>query len=301
MCFKPPGLHYEVYEPTNSVPPELQGQSRFVGTKGQALPREHGPRCVLRPHNLLNVLIDIEAGLREAQRYTNGLAKEYADYFGNVGVNADVQVINSAAATCWDWGELCHRRPMVHEVRAYCTLAEKLLPLLELGEKPPETIHPHAQGPWPAIPLLAAQYLLLCKRVRVREAKEHCFSRVVNAQVTTLFFRPKAADAGDVVYRWIGQLRSQRFGNLVLPAYLVAACLVGDGSQPGSFQVDLDSLCLPGAYESCKYRKDNRPGNNSRRQKQLYHVSPEKNTLRSDVGEAIGWPSCTDRFFHAKS
>ena len=79
QAWRDTGLHYHAYEPVNAMPPRLQGQPRFVGAKGQVA-HPLCPCCVIRPHNLLNVFIDIDVGLREAQKYAKVLRDEYTDY-----------------------------------------------------------------------------------------------------------------------------------------------------------------------------------------------------------------------------
>ena len=99
---RPPALRYRAFE--KSPPAALQGEVRLIGSRGQghvarpaavasaAVPSP--PLCVITPHFLLNAYLDVDAGLVGSIKYVRYLASEYADYFGNVGVNFELQGIN---------------------------------------------------------------------------------------------------------------------------------------------------------------------------------------------------------------
>jgi hypothetical protein len=63
--------------------------------------------------------------------YLEGLASEYEDYFGRVGVNAELQRVNEAAAACWNWATLANALPGVPEVHAFDRLFTLLSPVLQ--------------------------------------------------------------------------------------------------------------------------------------------------------------------------
>ena len=115
-------------------------------------------------------------------KYVRDLASEYADYFGNVGVNFELQGINEAAATAFNWAKLVFDRPGTTEVLAFDVLQNALKPLLLKGEKPDATQFPHAQDT-PSRREMNRQYLILCKRIRHRENVNKSFSFVTTLNV----------------------------------------------------------------------------------------------------------------------
>ena len=109
---RPPALRYRAFE--KSPPAALQGEVRLIGSRGQAhvapcvvasAAAPSPPLCVIAPHFLLNAYLDVDAGLVGSIKYVSDLASEYADYFGNVGVNFELQGINEAAATAFNWAK----------------------------------------------------------------------------------------------------------------------------------------------------------------------------------------------------
>ena len=235
------------------------GEMRLIGARGQ-LPPTDVPLCIM-PHRLLNVFLDIDAGIREGKTYLAALVKEYNDYFGHVGVNDDMLRVNHDAAVCWDWASLAVRPPNVEEVQAFDRLAGKLESILKDGEKPDAGSFLHAHEPWPQRYELGVQYIALCKRIRQLESTTHCFSRVVTVSVSCLKHRSTPQSI---------LLRRQRLGGLALPLYIISA-FVGDGpSAPGErpifgasrlqnhFDVKPLDMCLPGAYATCRLTKAGR-------------------------------------------
>ena len=209
---RPPLLRYR--EKERRPPPRLQGETgRLRGARGQnALREDPASLCVL-PHRLLNVFLDIAAGLREGRNYVEGLANEYKDYFGNVGVNADAQLVNKAAATCWNWAFLVTQRPTTTEVDAFVRLFVALKPVLQKGAAADHEAFPYAV--FPATPKAVAwQYLLLCSRIRSMEAATGCFTRPAQVVVSSLRFRATVVSL---------QLRKQRLGGFSLPLFLISA------------------------------------------------------------------------------
>ena len=103
----------------------------------------------------------------------------------------------------------------------------------------------YVQWPWPLVPDVAAQYVLLLKRVRNREKVHHCFSSTPKVQVRRVAFR---STAEKILAR--NSILSERI------LWLIFACLdegrdlkLGEGA---SFTVSSQSLCLPGWTEDLK-------------------------------------------------
>ena len=272
---RPPALRYRAFE--KSPPAALQGEVRLIGSRGQAhvaRPAEVAsaavpspPLCVITPHFLLNAYLDVDAGLVGSIKYVRYLASEYADYFGNVGVNFELQGINEAAATAFNWAKLVFDRPGTTEVLAFDVLQDMLKPLLLKGEKPDATQFPHAQVT-PSRREMNRQYLILCKRIRQRENVNKSFSFV-----TTLNVAPVAAlrTVSSILFMKKFQLPALPYYLIssfvhVLPVTLTATSLHGQLAATSlhgkhtfaakavgqTFAIKGDSLCLPGAYQVCK-------------------------------------------------
>ena len=268
---RPPALRYRAFE--KKAPTALQGEVRLIGSRGQAhvapcvvasAAAPSPPLCVIAPHFLLNAYLDVDAGLVGSIKYVNDLASEYADYFGNVGVNFELQGINEAAATAFNWAKLIFEPPGTTEVLAFDVLQNALKPLLLKGEKPDATQFPHAQVT-PSRREMNLQYVILCKRIRNRENVRKSFSLV-----TTFNVAPVAAlrTVSSILFMEKFQLPALPYYLIssfvhVLPVKLTATSQHAATSQHGrytfaakavgqTFAIKGDSLCLPGAYGVCK-------------------------------------------------
>ena len=86
---------------------QLRGPCTSTETFAQALAAHQGPPqglscfCGIEP-GVLGTYLDVDAGLAGSIKYVHDLASEYADYFGNVGMNFDPRGINEAAATAFN-------------------------------------------------------------------------------------------------------------------------------------------------------------------------------------------------------
>lgn len=263
---RPPALRYRAFE--KSPPAALQGEVRLIGSRGQAHVARPAavasaavpspPLCVITPHFLLNAYLDVDAGLVGSIKYVRDLASEYADYFGNVGVNFELQGINEAAATAFNWAKLVFDRPGTTEVLAFDVLQNTLKPLLLKGEKPDATQFPHAQDT-PSRREMNRQYMILCKRIRLRENVDKSFS-----VVETLNVAPVAAlrTVSSILFMKKFRLPALPYYLIssfvhVLPVELTATSLHGKNTFAAmavgqTFAIKGDGLCLPGAYGICK-------------------------------------------------
>ena len=94
------------------------------------------------------------------------MATELQGYFGSMGVNAHFQELLSNLARCWDWSKLAYVEPALEEVLAFVKIYQKLKPTLSNIAWPTHFSHVNPQ--WPKSIEMAAQYRMLCKRVRYR-------------------------------------------------------------------------------------------------------------------------------------
>ena len=182
-----PAIRYSAAPYARNQVPFAQGEVRFLGVRGQhqRAGAEHTPACVIKQHFLLNALIDINAGIQEAEKFTTNLSNEYSSYFGDVGVNLDTQRMNEAGAIAFDWAFLAKNPPQIDHVRAFDTLREALEPVLRRGKVPVGLDYVSADSR-PSARQYNRQYVLLCKRIRVREQRASMFSRVTSIFVSSL-------------------------------------------------------------------------------------------------------------------
>ena len=94
--------------------------------------------------------------------------KYFEEYFGTVGTNEKMRTLLNALAVCADWKTLAKNAPGTHHVEAFRTLYSILKPTLKSTHWPSADMFPHVVPRWPNETEMCLQYILLCKRVRLR-------------------------------------------------------------------------------------------------------------------------------------
>ncbi len=73
-----------------------------------------------------HILQDGAGGLKEADPLLVKLRQEFAGILGDVGTNADMRKLLSAAAHCWDWSFLALNKPTKEHLSAFLTVSSML-------------------------------------------------------------------------------------------------------------------------------------------------------------------------------
>jgi len=117
----------------------------------------------------VEVLLDaaIDDALAEAAAYVRTLAREISEVLGDVGVSKSMADLLAATRRCWDWARLVKEKPTAADVRALAVAATALEPVLRRTLFPEGPAFTVVDKHWPSVHLLGAEYLRLCRRVRL--------------------------------------------------------------------------------------------------------------------------------------
>ena len=105
---------------------------------------------------------------------------------GKRGYNDTVAALMQSASEAWDWTYLLCNEPMEKHVRAFVRVLVAFSAHFRNIERPSLS---YVQWPWPLVPDVAKQYILLLKRIRNRERLIHCFSSTPKVEVRRVAFR----------------------------------------------------------------------------------------------------------------
>ena len=119
----------------------------------------------------MSMLVQVHSAISRAfdscETYLSQLHKELTAYCqGSVGCNASMRKLYESMVVAWDWTWLCHNNTQSQHVKAFLEVWRLLAPCLRYTLWPNLQSHPHVTHHWPGEAELAAQYLILTKRVR---------------------------------------------------------------------------------------------------------------------------------------
>ena len=211
------------------------------------------PRCLL-PLQLLDVFLDVDRSLVQLIAYIHSTKSYFDDYMGTKGCNDGARLLLESASIAWDWSYLLFNDTRREHVEAFLAIQNAFRDLLRHADRPARATFPYVSWQWPSDGELCAQYIMLLKRIRNRERRSHCFTRVAQVELERLRFPTIACTL-------VARNAKQRHLNDAI-MWRVFAFLYGGGgpSMCGDvFLADPASLSLPGfsrrVAPKIKYRR----------------------------------------------
>ena len=124
----------------------------------------------------------------ELLAYITSTNYHFDEYMGATGSNEGVSLLLDSASIAWDWGFLLFNDPGPEHVQAFIRVQHAFRDILRHTDRPAGDAFPYVSWPWPSDAQVGGQYLILLKRLRNRERRSHCFTRVKHVQVQRLRF-----------------------------------------------------------------------------------------------------------------
>ena len=160
---------------------------------------------------------------------------------GTKGCNDGARLLLESATIAWDWNYLLFNDTRQEHIQAFLAVQNAFCDLLRHTDRPARAAFPYVSSPWPCDSEVCAQYIILIKRLRQREYRSHCFTRVTQVELQRLRFPT-------IAYTVLARNVTQRHLNDAIMWRVFAFLFGGEGpSMCGDvFLVDPASLSLLG-------------------------------------------------------
>ena len=215
--------------------------------------------------------VQVDTALHQLQEYCREMTTELHSYFGSRGVNYHFRELLSNLAKCWNWSKLAYEEPDLEEVLAFVRVFQKLRPTLRGIEWP--TRFEYVNKAWPKNIEMAAQYRLLCKRVRFRMSER---IKKLQQYTSVSLYRVRCLRHPAILAASLGLAFRTTTGKFVPGVFRVLLTILRYSDPPAFsnlagrlFWTSPRSLCQPG----CSLRWSSPKFKNSVRYKNLFRFS----------------------------